>query len=146
MHRLAAAPGSPDFADAAVFAFYPNKQTTTGEGGMIVTDDDRVAALCNTMRNQGTGGTGAWPAHDRLSYSHRLDEMSAVLGVVQIGRIGEILESACSDEIVHVVRRKASTRSGSNRPPVPDQRIQWFRQASADQVGAKRRSSRNDIS
>lgn len=92
MHRLAAAPGSPDLADAAVFAFYPSKQTTTGEGGMIVTDDDRVAALCNSMRNQGRGETGAWLAHDRLSYNYRLDEMSAVLGMVEMGRSGEILE------------------------------------------------------
>jgi dTDP-4-amino-4,6-dideoxygalactose transaminase len=47
--------GGPDFADAAVFAFYPNKQITTGEGGMVVTDDDRIAFLCSSMRNQGRG-------------------------------------------------------------------------------------------
>lgn len=48
--------GGPDFAGAAEFAFYPNKQIITGEGGMIVTDDDRIAALCDSsMRNQGIG-------------------------------------------------------------------------------------------
>lgn len=47
--------GSPQYADAAVFAFYPNKQITTGEGGMVVTDDDEIAFLCKSMRNQGRG-------------------------------------------------------------------------------------------
>lgn len=50
--------GGPDSATAAEFAFYPNKQIITGEGGMIVTDDDRIAALCDSMRNQGRGEAG----------------------------------------------------------------------------------------
>jgi len=84
--------GGPDSATAAEFAFYPNKQIITGEGGMIVTDDDRIAALCDSMRNQGRCEAGAWLAHERLGYNYRIDEMSAALGVVQMGRIGEILE------------------------------------------------------
>lgn len=88
--------GGPDFADAAVFAFYPNKQITTGEGGMIVTGDDHIAALCDSMRNQGRGEAGVWLAHERLGYNYRIDETSAALGVVQMGRIAEILEGAGS--------------------------------------------------
>lgn len=75
-----------------MFAFYANKQITTGEGGMIVGDDDRAAALCNSMRNQGRGEAGVWLAHERLGHSYRVDEMSAALGVAKMGRISEILE------------------------------------------------------
>ena len=77
--------------DAAVFAFYPNKQMTTGEGGMIVTDNEEWANLFNSLRNQGRDIFDAWLNHTRLGYNYRLDEMSAALGVVQIQRIEELL-------------------------------------------------------
>ncbi len=77
--------------DAAVFAFYPNKQMTTGEGGMLVTDHEEWAALFRSLRNQGRDGTGAWLNHVRLGYNYRLDELSAALGVAQMGRIEELL-------------------------------------------------------
>lgn len=80
------------FGDAAAFAFYPNKQMTTGEGGIIVTDDDRVARLSRSLRNQGRGEMGAWLEHPRLGYNYRLDEMSAALGASQLRRIEEFLE------------------------------------------------------
>ena len=76
---------------AAAFAFYPNKQMTTGEGGVIVTDDDEIARLCRSLCNQGRGEMGAWLEHDRLGYNYRLDEMSAALGVSQLRRIEEFL-------------------------------------------------------
>src|SRR5205085_1829969 len=68
------------FGEAAAFAFYPNKQITTGEGGIIVTDDDQMARLCRSLANQGRGEMGAWLEHDRLGYNYRIDEMSAALG------------------------------------------------------------------
>lgn len=77
--------------DAAVFAFYPNKQMTTGEGGMIVTDDGEWARLCCSLRNQGRDVFDAWLNHTRLGYNYRLDEMSAALGRVQISRVEELL-------------------------------------------------------
>lgn len=86
------------FGHAAVFGFYPNKQITTGEGGMIVTDDDRIAELCRSMRNQGRavnamrGATGSWLAHERLGFNYRLSEIQAALGVAQMKRLDEILE------------------------------------------------------
>jgi perosamine synthetase len=79
------------FGDAAAFAFYPNKQITTGEGGMIVTDDDEIARLCRSMRNQGRGQMGAWLEHDRLGFNYRMDEMSGALGLSQMRRIEEFL-------------------------------------------------------
>src|SRR5215213_8483849 len=64
------------FGRAGVFGFYPNKQITTGEGGMIVTDDDSFAALCRSLRNQGRDGMD-WLAHQRLGYNYRLPELNA---------------------------------------------------------------------
>jgi dTDP-4-amino-4,6-dideoxygalactose transaminase len=77
--------------DAAVFAFYPNKQMTTGEGGMIVTDRPEWDTLFRSLRNQGRDTFNAWLDHTRLGYNYRLDEMSAALGLVQTRRIEDIL-------------------------------------------------------
>jgi dTDP-4-amino-4,6-dideoxygalactose transaminase len=77
--------------DAGVFAFYPNKQITTGEGGMIVTRDEAWDALFRSLRNQGRDVFDGWLAHTRLGYNYRLDELSAALGVAQIDRLDEIL-------------------------------------------------------
>jgi dTDP-4-amino-4,6-dideoxygalactose transaminase len=73
------------------FAFYPNKQITTGEGGMIVTDNEEVYELSKSMSNQGRSLNSQWLEHDRLGYNYRLDEMSAALGLAQMERINEIL-------------------------------------------------------
>jgi dTDP-4-amino-4,6-dideoxygalactose transaminase len=78
-------------SDAAVFAFYPNKQMTTGEGGMIITDNEEWAKLFRSLRNQGRDVFDAWLNHTRLGYNYRLDEMSAAVGLVQIQRIEELL-------------------------------------------------------
>ncbi|MFQ6111749.1 MAG: DegT/DnrJ/EryC1/StrS family aminotransferase [Nitrospinota bacterium] len=73
-----------------VFGFYPNKQLTTGEGGMVVTDDPELAALLMSLRNQGREERG-WLAHYRLGYNYRLDELSCALGLAQLSRLEEIL-------------------------------------------------------
>lgn len=80
------------FGAAGVFAFYPNKQITTGEGGIIVTDDDKVASLCRSYRNQGRAEKGGWLAHERLGYNYRLSDISSALGIVQLERIEEIVQ------------------------------------------------------
>lgn len=77
--------------NAGAFAFYPNKQMTTGEGGVLVTDDEEWAQLFRSLRNQGRDVFDAWLNHTRLGYNYRLDEMSAALGLAQIGRIEEML-------------------------------------------------------
>jgi perosamine synthetase len=74
----------------AVFAFYPNKQITTGEGGMVVTDDPELAATMRSLRNQGRDEDGTWLRHVRLGYNYRLDELSAALGVAQVERLAEL--------------------------------------------------------
>jgi len=78
---------------AGVFAFYPNKQMTTGEGGMIVTNRDDWAELFRSLRNQGRIDSGAWLCHARLGYNYRMDEMSAALGRAQMERIDELIAS-----------------------------------------------------
>src|SRR5262249_16553072 len=74
-----------------VFAFYPNKQMTTGEGGMIVTNDGAWDALFRSLRNQGRDVFDGWLTHARLGYNYRLDELSAALGAVQLDRLDELL-------------------------------------------------------
>jgi perosamine synthetase len=87
-----AAGGRPlgGFGDVAVFAFYPNKQITTGEGGMVVTDDAALAETMRSLRNQGRDADGTWLRHMRLGYNYRLDEMSAAVGVAQLERVSEL--------------------------------------------------------
>jgi len=75
-----------------VFAFYPNKQMTTGEGGMIVTNDDSIAETCKCLRNQGRGNNGAWLAHEQLGFNYRICDINCALGIAQLSRIEEMLE------------------------------------------------------
>jgi len=77
--------------DYGVFAFYPNKQITTGEGGMIITDDDQAADFMRALRNQGRAPGDTWLQHTHLGYNYRLDEMSAALGLSQIDRLEGLL-------------------------------------------------------
>jgi perosamine synthetase len=77
--------------DYGVFAFYPNKQITTGEGGCVVTADERAANMMMALRNQGRAPGDTWLQHTHLGYNYRLDEMSAALGRVQMGRLDELM-------------------------------------------------------
>jgi len=89
------------FGRLAVFGFYPNKQITTGEGGMIVTDDDRLADLCRSLRNHGRPaesteaeqGLGSGLDHVRLGYNYRMSEINAALGIAQTRRLCELIEA-----------------------------------------------------
>jgi len=118
--------GNGSYADAAVFAFYPNKQITTGEGGLIVTDDERVAQLCRSMRNQGRGEGGVWLNHERLGYNYRLDELSAALGVAQMGRIEEII--AKRQQVAELYNQRLAQIPGIRLPYIAPEvtRMSWF--------------------
>ena len=78
--------GSP-----TIFAFYPNKQMTTGEGGIVTTDDDAVYEDILSLRNQGRADSGAWLEHDRLGWNYRMDDLSAAVGLAQVERLDAIL-------------------------------------------------------
>ena len=76
----------------AVFAFYPNKQITTGEGGIVTTHDEDEWRLLKSLRNQGRADDGGWLEHARLGYNYRLDDISAAIGIAQLDKLDEILE------------------------------------------------------
>jgi len=80
------------FGDIGVFGFYPNKQMTTGEGGMVVTNDRKIADSCESMRNQGRDDGSKWLEHNRLGFNYRLSEINCALGIVQLERINELLK------------------------------------------------------
>lgn len=75
------------FGKFGIFAFYPNKQITTGEGGIVITNDDRSANLMRALRNQGRAPGDTWLSHTYLGYNYRLDEMSSALGISQMARV-----------------------------------------------------------
>jgi len=79
------------FGDCGVFAFYPNKQITTGEGGIIVTNSVNITKLCKSLRNQGRSDDEVWLQHVRLGYNYRISDINCALGVSQLERINEII-------------------------------------------------------
>lgn len=111
---------------AGVFAFYPNKQMTTGEGGAIVTDDQNTANLCRSWRNQGRGKDGSWLQHERLGYNYRLSDISCALGISQLRRLPGMLAArahvaAQYRELLYDVREVIIP------PPLePAAEISWF--------------------
>ncbi|HEV8537163.1 MAG TPA: DegT/DnrJ/EryC1/StrS family aminotransferase [Candidatus Limnocylindria bacterium] len=111
---------------AGVFAFYPNKQITTGEGGMIITDDEEVARLCRSMRNQGRSDGSAWLSHERLGYNYRLPDLSCALGIVQLERIDEILRLRQSVADVYGSLLEGVERVKAPRVAPDTTRMSWF--------------------
>jgi len=113
-----------NFGAAGVFAYYPNKQITTGEGGMIVTDDDRIADLCRSMRNQGRDTT-AWLSHARMGYNYRLSDVSAAIGEVQMRRLDEIL--AKRRAAAEMYNQMLGDVNDIHLPPVTEpEKASWF--------------------
>jgi len=109
-----------------VFAFYPNKQITTGEGGMVVTNDDQAADFIRALRNQGRAPGDNWLQHTFLGYNYRMDEMSAALGRVQMTRIEELLNNRQRVADWYDMRLKAIPEV-ETPVIVPDTtRVSWF--------------------
>ena len=77
----------------ATWAFYPNKQVTTGEGGAVTTASAEQHEQLVSLRNQGRLETSSWLQHGRLGFDYRLDDISAALGIGQLGRLDKILEA-----------------------------------------------------
>jgi perosamine synthetase len=111
---------------AGVFAFYPNKQITTGEGGAVVTNDENLAALCRSWRNQGRGAGSAWLQHERLGYNYRLSDINCALGLGQVARLASIL--AARQRVVDMYRQKLAGLPHVIPPPpaAPGTSISWF--------------------
>jgi perosamine synthetase len=76
----------------STFAFYANKQMTTGEGGMIVPTDPDSAARLRSERNQGRAVDMGWLDHDRLGFNYRLSDVAAAIGIGQVEKLPTLLE------------------------------------------------------
>ena len=113
------------FGTMSVFGFYPNKQITTGEGGMILSDDDSLADISVSLRNQGRGKGGGWLAHERLGYNFRLSDINCAIGIVQLSRIDEIKAKRRE-----VARWYLEMLAGDERLVIPaeppDCELSWF--------------------
>lgn len=79
------------FGFPAMWAFYPNKQMTTGEGGVVTTDDPDLYALLSSLRNQGRADDGSWLHHVRLGYNYRLSDVACAIGVGQLEKLDDLL-------------------------------------------------------
>jgi perosamine synthetase len=113
------------FGDAAIFAFYPNKQITTGEGGAVVTDRQDIADLARSLRNQGRGAGAGWLHHERLGYNFRISEMNCALGRAQLSRLDEIL--AARERVAQTYNRVLANVPGVQTPFVADDvSMSWF--------------------
>lgn len=114
------------FGDAAIFAFYPNKQITTGEGGVVLTNNKKIYELCRSMANQGRKvKNGKWLEHVMLGYNYRLDEMSCALGVVQMKRIKEIIKKR--KKVAELYSKKLREVEGLETPYIkPGNNLSWF--------------------
>ncbi|HKM67876.1 MAG TPA: DegT/DnrJ/EryC1/StrS family aminotransferase [Candidatus Acidoferrum sp.] len=112
--------------DAGVFAFYPNKQITTGEGGAVVTADPQVAARVRALRNQGRADSDEWFQHAEVGYNYRISEMNCALGIGQMKRIEAIL--ARREEIASKYNDNLRAPGNFRLPAltVPRRKISWF--------------------
>jgi perosamine synthetase len=79
------------FGTLSTFSFYPNKHITTGEGGMIVTDDEQLAERCYSLRNLCFQPQNRF-VHEELGWNFRLSNLQAALGVAQLERLDEFVE------------------------------------------------------
>lgn len=109
-----------------VFAYYPNKQMTTGEGGMVITDNQDAAEFMRSLRNQGRAPGDTWLQHTYLGYNYRLDEMSAALGASQLERLDELIQKRAL--IADTYNQQLKTISGIETPKILPEttRMSWF--------------------
>ncbi len=114
------------FGDAGVFAFYPNKQITTGEGGAVVTVDPRLASRIRALRNQGRTNPDDWFQHSEFGYNYRLSEMNCALGITQLKRIESILTRR--EEIARAYNQKFGVNTSLILPALglPRRKLSWF--------------------
>lgn len=111
---------------SAVFAFYPNKQMTTGEGGIVTTHSEEQWRLLKSLRNQGRADGGGWLEHARLGFNYRLDDVRAALGLGQLEKLDRILERRAE-----VAARYAALLGGVDGVETPladddEHRRSWF--------------------
>jgi perosamine synthetase len=113
------------FGDAGCFGFYPNKQMTTGEGGMIVTGDAATAALCRSLRNQGRDHADQLRSY-RLGYNYRLPDVACAIGLVQLERLDELQRKRA--RVAAWYEARVAGVAGVSVPPAgtAGMRLSWF--------------------
>jgi perosamine synthetase len=122
----------------ATFAFYANKQMTTGEGGMIVPRDAGEAARLRSERNQGRAVDMGWLDHDRLGYNYRLSDLAAALGVAQVEKLDSLLERRAA--VARMYEERLAQVEGLRTPIAGrgSERRSWFVYAVRLPAGADR--------
>lgn len=114
------------FGHISVLAFYPNKQITTGEGGVLVTENKERADHARRLRNQGRNPSLDWYQQTEIGFSYRLSEMNCALGLEQLKRIEEIVRRR--QGLAEIYDEKLKDISEIAPPPleIPAGRISWF--------------------
>jgi perosamine synthetase len=108
----------------AVYGFYANKQLTTAEGGIILTDDDGLATTLKSLTNQGRSDDGAWLVHSRLGFNYRLSDVHAAIGVAQLERLTDML--AARARVAGWYQERVSAIDGVTPMYEGPQRRSWF--------------------
>ncbi|MDX6513873.1 MAG: perosamine synthetase [Gaiellaceae bacterium] len=110
----------------AVFAFYPNKQMTTGEGGIVATGSEEEWLLLKSLSNQGRADGGPWLEHARLGFNYRMDDVRCAIGVAQLEKLERI--HALRDEVARRYSSLLASIDGVETPPLgdADHERSWF--------------------
>ena len=113
------------FGDAGCFGFYPNKQMTTGEGGIILTNRQDIAATCRSLRNQGRRSGEGWLEHVDLGFNYRISDLNCALGLAQLSRLEEMLARRAA--VAELYRKRLQSLDGIILPqPVAEGSLSWF--------------------
>jgi perosamine synthetase len=110
----------------AVFGFYPNKQLTTGEGGMVTIGEKSIKERIDSERNQGRAKDLGWLDHDRLGFNYRLSDLACALGLAQLEHLEEMLAGRA--RVAGWYRQALARVEGVELPCVEAGRIRrgWF--------------------
>ncbi|MEX2105247.1 MAG: DegT/DnrJ/EryC1/StrS family aminotransferase, partial [Bacilli bacterium] len=131
--------------DVGVFAFYPNKQITTGEGGMLITNDHSIFLKASSLRNQGRSVNSDWLQHDIIGYNYRMSDIQAAVGLAQMEKLDVILNkrkevASKYDDLIKQFQVPVTT------PFIhPDCKMSWFVYVVVLPVGTNRIQLMNNI-
>jgi perosamine synthetase len=114
------------WGDAGAFGFHSNKQMTSGEGGLVLTDHDSWARVIRSIRSQGRSDDGSWLRHQRLGYNYRLDELRAAVALAQFRRLDELLRKRSAIAAMYDERLRGMDDVTPLPPPRRGSTISWF--------------------
>ena len=112
------------FGHPAVYGFYANKQLTTAEGGVILTDSDELYVQLKSLTNQGRSDDGAWLVHSRLGFNYRLSDVHAAIGIAQIERLDWMQDARA--RIAGMYQERMARIDGVTPMYEGPQRRSWF--------------------